>query len=97
MHLNKKNSKFLFKKLLFLINISYAGWPAGPRANPYTGRVRKISPQILCGAGQPNPLFAGQVRDGPARIATPNKISSLAFFFLFFFSTSFLVSNNCFL
>ena len=25
----------------------------GPRANPYAGLVRKISPQILCGAGQP--------------------------------------------
>jgi len=79
MHLNKKISKFVFKRLFFLINISYVGWPAGPRANPYAGRVRKISPQILCRAGQPNPLFAGQVRGGPmrggsARIATSKKI-----------------------
>jgi len=55
----QKNSKFLFKKIIFLINISYAGWPAGPQANPYAWRARQISPQILCKVGQPGPLFAG--------------------------------------
>jgi len=34
------------------------------RANPYAGRARKISPQILCGVCQPDLLFAGQVRGG---------------------------------
>jgi len=47
-------------------------WHASPRANPYAGRARKINPQILCRAGQPGPHFAGQVRGGPARIATPS-------------------------
>jgi len=55
MHLNKKKSKFLFKKLFFLINISYAGWPAG---------------QPLYGAGWKNQP-ANSMRGGPARIATP--------------------------
>jgi len=46
------------------------------QVNPYKRWVRKISSQILCGAGQPDLLFMGQVRDGPmrgepARIATP--------------------------
>jgi len=38
---------------------------AGPRDNPYVGRASKISPHILCGAGQPDPHFAGQMWGGP--------------------------------
>jgi len=47
---------------------------AGPRANPYARRARKISPQILCGADQPGLLFAGQIWGGPAHIATLNNL-----------------------
>jgi len=43
----------------------------------YAGRGRKISPQILCWAGQLGSLFVGQVRGEPmwgelAGIATPS-------------------------
>jgi len=69
MHLNNKNSKFLFnflkKKKIFLMQV-----------NPYAEWSTKISPQILCGMSQLGPLFVGQVggrpmRGGQARIAIP--------------------------
>ena len=33
--------------IFFLINISYASWPADLRNNSYVGRIRKIKLQIL--------------------------------------------------
>jgi len=72
MHINKINSKFVFKKK----NISYADWYASLQANPNAGRVRKINPQILCEAGQPDPLFTSQVRGGPMR-SGPSRIDTL--------------------
>jgi len=40
------------------------------RVNPYAGRTRKISPQILCGVGQ---MQDGSMQDGSVRIVTPTK------------------------
>jgi len=42
----------------------------GQRANSCAGRARKISLQILCGAGQ---VWGGPMRGGSAHIATPKK------------------------
>jgi len=57
------------------------------QANPCAGRIKKICPRILCKMGQPDPLFASQVRNGPMRdgracIATPTleKIIEIYFY-----------------
>jgi len=72
MHLNKKKSIFYLKNYFFN-KYFLCGLARRPADQPLCGTVGKINPQILCRAGQPDPLFAGQVRGGPARIATPKK------------------------